>query len=68
VRQESDTPLPVRLVGEGLLAAGFLLLTALPLVDFLGRQLAGFHIRGSATYSQQLTFFLTLALADLAPP
>jgi len=44
---------------EGLPVAGFLLLTALPLVDFLGRPLAGFHIPGSATYTQQLTFFLT---------
>ena len=31
----------------------------MPLVDFLGRPLAGFHIPGSATYTQQLTFFLT---------
>ena len=46
-------------IGEGLLVAGFLLLTAMPLVDFLGRPLAGFHIPGSATYTQQLTFFLT---------
>ena len=54
------TPLStVRLIGEGLPVAGFLLLTALPLVDFLGRPLAGFHIPGSATYTQQLTFFLT---------
>ncbi len=36
-----------------------MLLAALPLVDFLGRPLAGFHIPGSATYTQQLTFFLT---------
>jgi tripartite ATP-independent transporter DctM subunit len=49
----------VRLIGEGLLVAAFLLLTALPLVDFLGRPLAGFHIPGSANYTQQLTFFLT---------
>lgn len=48
-----------RLIGEGLPVAGFLLLAALPLVDFLGRPLAGFHIPGSATYTQQLTFFLT---------
>ena len=54
------TPLStVRLIGEGLPVAGFLLLAALPLVDFLGRPLAGFHIPGSATYTQQLTFFLT---------
>jgi len=54
------TPLStLRLIGEGLPVAGFLLLTALPLVDFLGRPLAGFHIPGSATYTQQLTFFLT---------
>ncbi len=48
-----------RRIGEGLLVAGFLLLTAMPLVDFLGRPFAGFHIHGSATYTQQLTFFLT---------
>ncbi len=46
-------------IGEGLLVAGFLLLTVMPLVDFFGRPLAGFHIPGSATYTQQLTFFLT---------
>ncbi|HYA40986.1 MAG TPA: TRAP transporter large permease subunit [Syntrophobacteraceae bacterium] len=46
-------------IGKCLLVAGFLLLTAMPLVDFLGRPLAGFHIPGSATYTQQLTFFLT---------
>ncbi|MGA3115777.1 MAG: TRAP transporter large permease subunit [Syntrophobacteraceae bacterium] len=46
-------------IEEGSLAAGFFLLTAMPLVDFLGRPLAGFHIPGSATYTQQLTFFLT---------
>ncbi len=49
----------LRLIVEGLPVAGFLLLAALPLVDFLGRPLAGFHIPGSATYTQQLTFFLT---------
>ncbi|MFZ2445208.1 MAG: TRAP transporter large permease subunit [Syntrophobacteraceae bacterium] len=48
----------VRGAGEGLLVAGFLLLTAMPLVDFLGRPLYGFHIPGSSTYTQQLTFFL----------
>ena len=54
------TPLfTVRLIGEGLPVAGFLLLTALPVVDLLGHPLAGFHIPGSATYTQQLTFFLT---------
>ena len=53
------TPLStVRLIGEGMPVADFLLLTALPLVDFLGRPLAGFHIPGPATYTQQLTFFL----------
>ncbi len=46
-------------IGECLLVAGFLLLTAMPLVDFLGRPLAGFHIPGSASYTQQLTIFLT---------
>lgn len=45
-------------VGEGVLAAAFLLLTAMPLVDFLCRPF-GFHIPGSATYTQQLTFYLT---------
>src|SRR5512137_2306953 len=35
-----------------------MLLTAVPLVNFLGRPLAGFHIPGSATYTQQLTFYL----------
>ncbi|MFZ0927390.1 MAG: TRAP transporter large permease subunit [Syntrophobacteraceae bacterium] len=46
-------------IWEGSLVAGFLLLTTMPLVDFFGRPLAGFHIPGSATYTQQLTFFLT---------
>jgi len=56
------TPLALaRGIGECLLVAGFLLLTAMPLVDFLGRPLAGFHIPGSAPYTQQLTFFLTFA-------
>ncbi len=45
-------------IGEGVLVAAFLLLTAMPLVDFLGRPLAGFHIPGSSTYTQQLTFYL----------
>jgi C4-dicarboxylate transporter, DctM subunit len=49
----------IRGTGEGALVAAFLLLTAMPLVDFLGRPLAGFHIPGSATYTQQLTFYLT---------
>jgi C4-dicarboxylate transporter, DctM subunit len=49
----------IRSIGEGTLAAAFLLLTAMPLVDFVGRPLAGFHIPGSATYTQQLTFYLT---------
>ncbi|MCE5336939.1 MAG: TRAP transporter large permease subunit [Desulfobacteraceae bacterium] len=47
-----------RRTGEWFLLALFLLLTGIPLVDFLGRPLAGFHIPGSATYTQQLTFFL----------
>lgn len=51
--------LPVRSVGEGAIVAAFLLLAAMPLVDFLGRPLAGFHIPGSSTYTQQLTFYLT---------
>jgi tripartite ATP-independent transporter DctM subunit len=54
------TPLStLGLIGKVLLVAAFLLLAALPLVDFLGRPLAGFHIPGSASYTQQLTFFLT---------
>jgi len=48
-----------RQTAEWVLAAAFLLLTAMPLVDFLGRPLAGFHIPGSGTYTQQLTFYLT---------
>lgn len=53
------TPPPsVRRASEWFLVALFLLLTTIPLVDFLGRPLAGFHIPGSATYTQQLTFFL----------
>ena len=48
----------IRGTGQGGLVTAFLLLTAVPLVDFLGRPLAGFHIPGSATYTQQLTFYL----------
>ncbi|MCX5896016.1 MAG: TRAP transporter large permease subunit, partial [Proteobacteria bacterium] len=48
----------IRGTGQGALVAAFLLLTAVPLIDFLGRPLAGFHIPGSATYTQQLTFYL----------
>jgi C4-dicarboxylate transporter DctM subunit len=48
----------IRGIAQGALVAAFLLLTAMPLVDFLGRPLAGFHIPGSATYTQQLTFYL----------
>lgn len=40
-----------------MLIASFLLLALLPLIDFIGRPL-GFHIPGSATYTQQLTFYL----------
>lgn len=45
--------------GEGIVVATFLLLTAMPLVDLLGRPLANFHIPGASTYTQQLTFCLT---------
>lgn len=45
--------------GEGIVVATFLLLTAMPLVDMLGRPLANFHIPGASTYTQQLTFCLT---------
>jgi len=48
----------IRRAGELFLVAGFFLLTAMPLVDFIGRPLYGFHIPGSATYTQQLTFYL----------
>jgi tripartite ATP-independent transporter DctM subunit len=48
----------IRGTGQGVLVTAFLLLIAVPLVDFLGRPLAGFHIPGSATYTQQLTFYL----------
>lgn len=48
----------IRAIGQWALVAAFVLLTAMPLVDFLGRPLAGFHIPGSATYTQQLTFYL----------
>jgi len=50
---------PIRSAGEGAVVAAFLLLTIMPLVDFLGRPLAKFHIPGSGTYTQQLTFYLT---------
>ncbi len=70
-------------IGKGVLVLAFLLLTAMPLIDFLGRPLAGFHIPGSSTYTQQLTFYLaflggllatwtgshlTLSTAALLPP
>lgn len=45
--------------GGGVIVAAFLLLTAMPLVDMLGRPLANFHIPGASTYTQQLTFCLT---------
>lgn len=45
-------------IGKGVLVLAFVLLTAMPLIDFLGRPLAGFHIPGSSTYTQQLTFYL----------
>ena len=48
----------IRIAGQGALVTAFLLLTAMPLVNFLGRPLAGFHIPGASTYTQQLTFYL----------
>ncbi len=48
-----------RRAGEWLLATLFLLLAVLPLVEMVGRPLSGFHIPGSATYVEQLTFSLT---------
>ncbi len=44
--------------GEAVLVALFLLLAAVPLVDFVGRPLSGFHIKGGGTYTQQITFGL----------
>ena len=44
--------------GEAVLVALFLLLAAVPLVDFVGRPLSGFHITGGGTYTQQITFYL----------
>ncbi len=48
-----------RRVWEGLLIAAFLLLALLPMIDFVARPLGRFHVPGSATYVQLLTFFLT---------
>jgi tripartite ATP-independent transporter DctM subunit len=48
----------IKPVGQWVFVAAFVLLTAMPLVDLLGRPLAGFHIPGSSTYTQQLTFYL----------
>jgi len=45
--------------GEWLLAALFLLLALLPLIDMLGRPLAGFHVPGAASILHVLTFYLT---------
>ena len=56
-------------LGRWIIVAAFVLLTAMPLVDLIGRPLAGFHIPGSATYTQQLTFYLAFLgglLATLA--
>ena len=53
-----DSALPYPRHRAGVLVAAFLLLIAVPLVNFLGRPLAGFHLPGSATYTQQLTFYL----------
>lgn len=44
---------------EGLLIAAFLVLALLPMIDLVGRPLGRFHIPGSASYIQLLTFFLT---------
>jgi len=48
-----------RRVWEGLLIAAFLALALLPMIDFVARPLGRFHVPGSATYVQLLTFFLT---------
>lgn len=43
---------------RGVLVAAFLLAIVLPLVDTVGRPLGGLHIKGSASYLQQLTLWL----------
>jgi len=48
-----------RRVWEGLLIAAFLVLAVLPIVELVARPLGRFHVPGSATYVQLLTFFLT---------
>jgi TRAP-type C4-dicarboxylate transport system permease small subunit len=42
-----------------LLIAAFLVLALLPMIDFVARPLGRFHVPGSASYVQLLTFFLT---------
>ena len=48
----------LRGVGQGAITLVFLLLTVMPLVDLLGRPISGFYVPGSATYTQQFTFYL----------
>ncbi len=43
---------------KGALVAAFLLAIVLPLVDTVGRPLGGLHVKGSASYLQQLTLWL----------
>jgi C4-dicarboxylate transporter, DctM subunit len=43
---------------KGVLVGAFLMAILLPLVDTVGRPLGGLHIKGSASYMQQLTLWL----------
>ena len=49
---------PLRRLEEGVLIAALGLATVVPLVDVLGRPLGGFHVRGGALLTQQLTLWL----------
>ena len=55
-----------RRVEDGLLVVAMALATLLPLVEAGGRALGGFHIRGSATYVQHVTLWLTFLAGLLA--
>jgi C4-dicarboxylate transporter DctM subunit len=48
-----------RIVWESLLLASFLVLAVLPIIELVARPLGRFHVPGSASYVQVLTFFLT---------
>lgn len=51
-------PLVGHKLEEGLLVGAFLASIVLPLIDFVGRPLGGFHVPGAAVYLQQLTLWL----------